>query len=313
MNVAITGATGFIGKRVVSKALQRKINLTILVRNNHDLDWKSSHQLHIKNCDYSDIDSLSSALSKVDVVIHLAADMRSERMYESTISLTANLLTAMDNSSVKRLVLCSSISVLDYASATACGTIDETTAICKNDNSLGTYAKMKRDQEILAKQWASDGKSALILRPGLVYADDRMYGDHIGFTKKGISLISHHTGEIPLVHVDSVADALCAAVDSRPHPDNVFHIIDNTLPCQPDYVKTLKARGEFSFGLKIHWKAYRAITGFIRFLFHVTSLKEKTPDSFRKNSVLGRTTPFQFSNLHAQKSLNWTPMQVNIK
>lgn len=312
MKIAITGANGFIGIGLMQALMSAGHDALAISRKTKINTSKFHSDTSFFRCDLLNPIGLVDALKECQLVIHLAADMHGSSMYDNTILCTKNLLSAMDAAGVKRIILCSSISVVDYSSSLPFQTIDEISPLCTNDDFLGVYAKMKRDQEQLIKDWAIAQKRALILRPGLVYSDEEISGDHLGFSKGKVAVISYHQGQVPLVHLNSIASAFRAACSYEfDEQCKTLNIIDDNLPTQVDYIKRLKQLGNYKFGLKISWKVYSYISGIIRLLFTVSGLTKKIPDAFQKNSTSGRATPLIFSNTNAKNSLDWNPMKVD--
>lgn len=111
MRIAVTGASGFIGTELLSELNNTGAEIIGLTR---EIGGKSdSANLRWQATDYT-VDSLTNALSGVDVVIHLAGvrgttDKREDYVINET--MTAAVLEAMSNSNVKRIVFASTISV----------------------------------------------------------------------------------------------------------------------------------------------------------------------------------------------------------
>ena len=108
MKIAITGASGFIGKKVIEE-LAGKTEIIALTRSisieqtTEDVRWVQT--------DYS-VELLSEQFHGVDVVIHLAAVRGVSGNiadYHSNECLTENILIAMGNSGVRHIVFASSI------------------------------------------------------------------------------------------------------------------------------------------------------------------------------------------------------------
>ena len=311
MRIMITGANGFIGKAIIDTFSSAKDEI-IAIRRKAATDAVGNN-IRFVTCDLLDYDSLESIVTECDLVIHLAADMHSGNMYENTIIGTQNLLAAMKTTGVNKLILCSSLSVLNYAYQDALRTIDETIPVCDNDDFLGRYALMKRDQEQLVNDWVTNDRHALILRPGLVYEENAISSDHLGIKKSSLALISSHKGQVPLIHRKSVAQAFAAASRYNFNTQiNTLHLIDDRAPLQQNYISKLRALGSFKVGIKIHWKVYCSMLGFVRLLFKSAGMRQKIPDAFRINSMYGRATPFLFSNSLAKETLDWMPMETSI-
>ncbi len=298
MRIAVTGANGFIGQAVVQALINAGHEIDALVRTHFPQQWQAEPKVYVTHCDLLQPDSLSDALAKCDVVIHLAAVMQGGNQYHDTLAATRNLLAAMDAANIHRLIALSSIAVLDYVQAPAMSDINENTPLNNRDKELGNYARMKRDQEHLLTQWYKDGKQLLLMRPGLVYSDDQLATAHAGFKV----LLAKHEGEVPVVHVNDVAAACAQAVEHTTMSHEVIHLLDAQLPSQHTYINALKQRGVLSGGISLPWCAFAGCMSLLRIPL---ALINKIPDGIRRNSVCARQKPFRFSHAKAQRLLNW--------
>ncbi len=308
MKLAITGASGFIGKYIVLESIKQGHSVVAITRQKQDDFLKNLYiestknnninleHVEVKTCDLNNLESLTQAIRDCDMVIHLAASMHGADLYQSTINSTVQLLKAIHKANIKNLALISSISVLDYINADASSVIDETTPICKQTEAMGDYARMKRDQENLCLQWQQKTNNhLLIIRPGIVYSDDHLSNAHAGFIKKGIGITSKHNGQTPLIKVNDLARKVVALLNQKLSPLEYFHLIGSPPVLQTDYLSQLKHHGELRLYLNLPWKAYGFFARSIRWCLIKTNKKDKIPDSFRENSVGGRTKPFFFS------------------
>jgi nucleoside-diphosphate-sugar epimerase len=116
MKILVTGATGFIGGRIVPYLLERNYEVSITVRSNSDVDNLGDH---LKNVDIVTLEEnfttigLVKSLDKIkpDVVVHLASLYISEHKLDQVESLInsnvlfgVQLLEAMDFIGCKKLV-----------------------------------------------------------------------------------------------------------------------------------------------------------------------------------------------------------------
>lgn len=307
MKIAITGATGFIGQYVVKEALSQGHQVLALLRKNAAQTWEEEPNIEVVCCDLLKPAQLHKAIANCDVIIHLAAVMVGEQQYTQSLSMTRNLLKAMDTAGVDRLIALSSISILDYVREQPMNMIDESTPLNQNDVELGAYALMKRDQEKLYRQWSDKGeKSVHILRPGLVYDKQHLSSAHVGFIKKSHGLLAQHSGYVPVVHIESVAQAVIA-VAINPPDTKIIHLTNNDLPTQAVYTQVLKQHKELGIVIPLPWRAYSAMSASIRKVLLTAGMRQKIPDSFNKNSVAARQKPFNFNNDKAKNCLNWQP------
>ena len=111
MRVLVTGATGFLGRHVVDALLSRGHQVRALYRS--DVAPALPDGIELARVDLRVAEALPEALADIDVVIHAAAVLRGPRpvQYEGTVVATQNLLTAMTEADVTRLVLVSSFAV----------------------------------------------------------------------------------------------------------------------------------------------------------------------------------------------------------
>lgn len=115
MRVLITGGTGFIGSHLVEACLERKDQVTCLVRTSSDTAWLQTQDVRIEVVDFLSIHELQEAVEGVAVVFHLAGAIYAAswgRYHEINCRITENLLEACvrSRSTVTRFVFVSSIS-----------------------------------------------------------------------------------------------------------------------------------------------------------------------------------------------------------
>lgn len=111
MKIAVTGASGFIGREILKELKEREhVVIHALTRRKTEEDETN---LFWKETDYS-TDSLTEAMKGCDAVIHLAAirgTTGSIADYHENEILTERVLLAMKQAEVKRIVFASSIAV----------------------------------------------------------------------------------------------------------------------------------------------------------------------------------------------------------
>jgi nucleoside-diphosphate-sugar epimerase len=311
---AVTGASGFIGKHVVAEALREGYGVVAITRQGQKAYLESfliEHKeisianLEVRTCDLNDNQTLMNSIADCNVAVHLAASLDSsiiggrpdgKQQYQQTIKTTENLFEAISTSNIKKLVLVSSISVLNYVDQAPYSTIDEKTPLHNRDKDIGAYARMKRDQEKLCSQWQLDtGKKLIIVRPGLVFSDKQLSDAHAGFIKKGAGIAAIHNGQVPLIKVKYVAERIIKLLDLTLDSKELFHIVGKIPILQTDYLKQLRRRGKLKFYLPLPWKIYEQLINVIRWIL-IKNKQSKIPDSFYANSVAARQKPFVYSS-----------------
>lgn len=112
MRIAITGASGFIGQALIERVLQNDDN-EIVALSRSKYDGRECERICFRTTDYS-VDSLKDVLKDADVVVHLAAVRGTQgRLQDYHINeiITENLLIAMGECNISRIVFASSIAV----------------------------------------------------------------------------------------------------------------------------------------------------------------------------------------------------------
>ena len=105
MRIAITGAGGFIGSKVLEK-LADYDEIDILALSRVQNDRTLYNKVRWVKTDYS-VDSLNKVLKNVDVIIHLAATRGTQGLisdYHVNEIVTENILLAMNELNIKHLV-----------------------------------------------------------------------------------------------------------------------------------------------------------------------------------------------------------------
>ncbi|MFP4556743.1 MAG: NAD-dependent epimerase/dehydratase family protein [Bacteroidales bacterium] len=119
MNIAITGATGFLGRYLVAKCLETPgLNVKVIARPQENPHASFLDQVEIFESDYS-TESLQNALNGVDCVLHLAAKtlarnddpLQVSNFLPANVILTENLLKAASVTSVNKVIQMSSSNV----------------------------------------------------------------------------------------------------------------------------------------------------------------------------------------------------------
>lgn len=116
MRIAVTGASGFIGTELLAELADRGYDVIALTRRRPGCP--DSFCCEWRETDYSE-KSLTTALSDVDTVIHLAGvrgTSSNPTDYAVNEEITENVLKGILDAGVKRIVFASSISVYDDVS-----------------------------------------------------------------------------------------------------------------------------------------------------------------------------------------------------
>ncbi len=224
MKIAITGGTGFVGKKLVLKHLEKGDSVRVLTRK-PGKDSGMPKAVEIYNGYLTDqSDSLKSFVNNTDILYHCAAELNHPKlMYHTHIEGTKNLLKAATGR-IGRWVQLSSVGV--YGSHRS-GIINEKIPI----NPLGEYEVTKaRSDEIIMDAGLKNKIVYSILRPSNIFGPTmqnrslfqliKMIDRHLFF------FIGKPGASANYIHVDNVVDALIKCGEKEESLNRVFNISD---------------------------------------------------------------------------------------
>lgn len=114
MKVLLTGANGYIGRRLKQTLLSEDVSLRLLVRNPKSLD--SDLEVEVAQGDTSDMDSLDRALEGIDVAYYLIHSLQHENYRALDKQSARNFLDAAIKQGVKRIIYLGGLGIKENAS-----------------------------------------------------------------------------------------------------------------------------------------------------------------------------------------------------
>ena len=224
MTTLITGATGFIGRRLIS-AVDGEIR--VLSRAAHS-------DLETVICDLQSSVISDNTLDNIDTVFHLAGfahDMRDpskivDLYYKVNVSATVQLAELAVKSGVKRFVFVSSVKAGGISTPKKC--INENDQI----DPEGIYGKTKREAELrLLKIGKESGMHISIIRPSLVYGPDvkgNLKSMLLGIKKGWFPPLPETGNRRSMIHVDDLVRAILLIAEDKRANGEIFIATDGT-------------------------------------------------------------------------------------
>ncbi len=295
LTIAITGASGFLGKACVTAALERGHRVRALVRCE---DASLPETVDIVICDLAD-GLPADALLGVDAVIHIAAAMSNDPaiLARDTTQATAKLVDAIKHdASHARLVLASSIAVYDAFGTVENGTVDESTPLETDLVKREGYTRAKLVQE---RQTQDANLSTWALRIGALYDDTRLWNAHIGPRLGSVLFSLSRSGQAPICHVQNAADALVLAAETEPKGAfETLNIVEDTLPTRAEFI----AQVHNGLHVKLSWRLLMPLATFTEAI-----VGARAPGLLRPRVLAARMRPVRYSNELAKRQLGWVP------
>jgi nucleoside-diphosphate-sugar epimerase len=218
MDVAITGAAGFIGARLSNYLHQRGHRVTAIVRAPEQAQQFEGSGIDAYVCDLGDPGTALDPLFKeVDPVFHLAAlfnrpEMTWDDYYRINVDGTKHIMEAAERSGVGRVVHCSTVGV-----ATGNGPPPYSEETPYSPALWDKYETTKCQGERIALDFHQRaGLPVVVIRPAQVYGPgDRSKAKFYRMVKRGIIVNPGNT----LKHLIYIDD-LCSAFESALHNNN---------------------------------------------------------------------------------------------
>jgi nucleoside-diphosphate-sugar epimerase len=249
VRIAVTGATGFLGGRVVAEALARGHEVVALGRDVSRGAALAKSGARFYRCDLADAATMRRRFEGADAVVHSAAlssPWGTRKAFEAAnVVGTRNVVQAADRSGVRRLVHVSTPSI--YFEFTDRLGIREDDPLPKPVNE---YARTKLLAETEA---AAFGGELFVLRPRGIFGpgDTTILPRLLAAARKGgLPLLRGGNALVDLTYVDVVADAVIRAVEAPAEARGTYNVTNG----KPVAVKWLVERVTSCLGVKFLWK-----------------------------------------------------------
>ena len=313
MRALVTGANGFLGRRVVAALLARDVTVRALVRPATDvgrLGW--GDDVEIARSDLRSGAGLDEALADVDVVIHLAACVAGsdEERFASTVVGSEKLIAAMEEAGTTRLVLASTFSVYDWSAVE--DRLDESSPLLREGMyERDGYAVAKSWQEGILRQAARRNDWDLrVLRPGFIWGDGNSdlagVGQRFGPFEFVFGLPERG---MPLTHVDNCADCFATVALDERAAGQTFNVVDDEGTSAWRYCGDwLRGTGRRAWRIPVPYAIAYGVTRVAQAISRaIFEYGGKLPSILVPCRFEARFKPVRFSNRKLAERVDWTP------
>lgn len=256
--VAVFGASGFIGRKVVEKLATAGVPQRLFVRSKKRVaDIETGPRIEVVAGDVRNADEVRNAIAGCNAVIHLVAGAPTswpefERLFVSGLK---NAADAAIEHGVKHFLFASSITSLYLGNRNE--VITENTPVDRKWRKRCDYARAKVICEnLLLDLHQHSGLPAVIMRPGIVIGEGSAV-QHLGLGEWPSETLCMRWGrdidnELPLVLAKDVAEAFYCALKTDPEAiaGKAFNLVGDVRLSAREYVEILRNSSERDFRLR---------------------------------------------------------------
>jgi nucleoside-diphosphate-sugar epimerase len=317
--ILVTGATGFLGSRVVSSLLNHGFGrIRCFTRWSSDpgaveaAAGDRASSLEIVRGNLLSREDCERATQDVALIYHLAASTGAKSYPEAfmnSVVTTRNLLeAAASHGSVRRFVSISSFAVYTNRGKRRRDVLDESCPVDTESTLRGEaycFAKVKQD-ELVVEHASRLAMPYVLVRPGVVYGPGKTsLSGRIGSGAFGVFLHLGGSNIIPLTYVDNCADAIVQAGLAARVDGEVFNVVDDDLPTSRQFLKLYKRNVRpfrsipiprlASYALCAMWEKYSDWS------------EGQLPPVFNRRAWHAYWKGSRYSNAKLKRMVGWTP------
>ncbi len=246
LRILVTGATGFIGKRLVEAMSKRGYRVTCFVRKTSDISLLKKSDVRFFYGDILDKGSIEKALDENEIIIHLVGlqsfSEYSKKIYKTLYATNVlglkNLLDAIVAKKPKRLrkiIFVSSTAVVGLTK----GKVDESVT-CRP---ISPYQITKYRGEKLCLGYVKQYRLPIvILRPSMVYGtkdDHSQLQKMVKLIKKGFfPVIGNGNNVVPIIYIDDVVNGVIQAA-LKAKVGEIYYLTNDNLATMNDIVSII--------------------------------------------------------------------------
>ncbi len=218
MNVLVTGSTGFIGSHLCRALLEKRHRVLAFHRAESDVSQLKDLAVEHIFGDITQPDTLRKAMKGVDVVFHVAAQLRTPKKFKDwmavTVSGTTNVMEAALQYNVRRVVHTSSVAALGIPDRPGSMDLMDEQHTWNYQAQRWPYAGSKYLAELEVQKAVGRGLEAVIVNPGEVLGAgnlNRLNSVIVQVACRKVPFIAH--GGLNIVHIDDVVRGHLAALE----------------------------------------------------------------------------------------------------
>jgi nucleoside-diphosphate-sugar epimerase len=252
MKILVTGAGGFLGKRLIERLLAHgETDIRCMLR---DTSKGAALQAIAANYPAARVEmfaanlknprELAAAVDGAGMVVHAAAALKGSpaEMFLDSVVASRNLLDAivtLDADKRPRVVLVSSFGAMGVAALGRGAVVDESTPMETQPGQRDVYSYTKLRQEQMFWDYQQRyGFELVVLRPGVIYGPGSgHFSNRVGLSMFGRFVHLGGNNLLPLTYVDNCAEAIVVAALSSAATGQIYNVVDDDLLTSRQYLQ----------------------------------------------------------------------------
>lgn len=310
-SVLVIGGTGFIGRALTRKLVERGKDVRVLSRGNSGPFDDIADHVELYSAPLSNREALTEAMQGIEAVYHLGKSMDTtwEDCLKNDVGVTVGIAEAAIDAGVKRFIYTGTIASYDMSNPEE--TITETTGFDDDMQDRNLYARSKakceQELEILHN---TKGLPLVIARPGIVVGAGGPL-QHWGIGRwhgaGAVRIWGNGTNILPFVLIDDVAEGLVLMMENEDAIGQSFNLVADPMMSGRDYFAAI----HHQLGAKI-----KVATGNLTAFWMADAVKYVLKKhALRRHGVIrpsladwkSRAHLSPFDNQHPKEILNWQP------
>lgn len=307
--VMVIGGTGFIGRNLTRRLVERGHDVRVLSRGRNGPFPDLADRVETYGVSMRDEAGLAQAMAGMDVVFNLAksTDKSWQAALDNDVATTERIGRAAIAAGIGRLIHTGTIASYDMADPGR--TITEATDFGQMET-RNIYARSKAEGEKRLLAMQAQGLRLVIARPGIVLGDGGPL-QHWGIGRwhgaGAVRLWGNGRNILPFVLADDVSDGLIAMMDRDAALGQSFNLIGEPMASGRDYFDAIHARTGARLkvsgsNLTALWLSDAMKQGLKR---HALRKKGAAPASLADWKSRGHLSPFD--NSKPKQLLGWAP------
>lgn len=316
MKAAVTGATGFVGGKLVEKLVEKGFEVRTLARTTSDISKLESLGVEIVYGDLCSPESLKDFPSGCDYVFHIAAFVsdwgKKEDFFIQNVEATKTLLDASIKHGIKRFIHMSSSTVIwksTFFEIHNLKNVDESYPYPKKYNDYYNQTKSIAEKMVIEYN-GKDNLETVAIRPSNIWgAGDTVILPRVAMAALKGFLVNMGTNEkiVSPCNINNLVQGVMLAAKSENAPGNIYFINDGEKMDNRTFVKDELASIGILWSPKITipYKFGYSIAFFMEMIFKLfKSTKPPVLTRFAVSALSGSRT---YSIKKAEDQLGYKP------